>query len=256
MKKFPFLICPNALPVADYRQFIGAVSKTQIKNIGVRATWIPFDGIDGTSLCICDIGVCGNFAEKAVQQKLLDIMDTAEVFHIPLVNTACPPDISTAAQRNAAAFFHDAADCAKEKNLQYTMETYGPISRTAEECLRLLELVDHETLQICYDTANVWRFAPEFKTTDDLTNDFRKLKGHIGYMHLKDFDPVSRQIMVPGKGAVDFPAIFTQLDEWGFDGFVGLDLETTRASKLNTLAAHEEELHISLEYFTSLGVIG
>lgn len=255
MKKFPFLVCPNALPVADYRQFIDVVSKTPVKNIGVRTTWIPFEGIEGTSLRIGDIGVCGNFAEKAAQKELLNIMETAEALHIPLVNTACPPDISTADQRNSAAFFHDAADCAKEKNLQYTMETYGPISRTAEECLRLLERVDHETFQICYDTANVWRFAPEFKTSEDLTKDFLKLKGHIGYMHLKDFDPDSEQIMVLGKGAVDFPAIFAKLEEWGFDGFVGLDLETTRACKLNTLAAHEEELHISLEYLSTLGVI-
>ena len=86
-------------------------------------------------------------------------------------------------------------------------------------------------------------------------NDFRKLKGHVGYMHLKDFDPETKEIMVLGKGKVDFPTIFNLLEEWSFDGFVGLDLETTRACTLNTLAAHEEELHRSLEYLESLDVI-
>ena len=255
MKKFSFVVCPNALPVADFPQFLETVSKTKIRNIGVRTSWIPFDGLDQTDLKISNFGVYSNFAEKEKQKELLDILELSETLHIPLVNIATYPDINTKDQRNSAAFFRDAAACAKEKNLQLTMETYGIMTRTAEECLRLVEAVDHETFQICYDTANVWRFAPEFKTGDDLTNDFRKLKGHIGYMHLKDFEPETKTITVLGKGGVDYPAIFSLLEDWDYNGFVGLDLETSRACALNTLAAHEEELHLSLEYLDSLDVI-
>ena len=255
MKKYPFMVCPNALPVADYPQFLEAVSKTPLKNIGTRPTWIPFDGIEKTDLRICEIGVCGNFAKKEDQNNLLNIMEMAAERNISVVNTASDPHLSTADQRSSADFYRDAAACAKEKSLRFTLETYGALSRTAEECLRFLEKVDHESFEICYDTANVWRFAPELKTGDDLTNDFRKLKGHVGYMRLKDFDPEAKEIMVLGKGKVDFPAIFNLLEEWSFDGFVGLDLETTRACTLNTLAAHEEELHRSLEYLESLDVI-
>ena len=118
-----------------------------------------------------------------------------------------------------------------------------------------MELVDHEAFRICYDTANVWRFAPELKNGDALTDDFRKLKGFIGHMHLKDFDPVHHAIMSLGKGKIDFPAIFSLLEEWNFNGFIGLDLETLRACTINTVAAHEEELKNSLEYLETLGVI-
>ena len=43
--------------------------------------------------------------------------------------------------------------------------------------------------------------------------------------------------------------------KWGFDGFAGLDLETSRACVLNTVAAPEEELKHSQGYLESLGVI-
>ncbi|MBR2426165.1 MAG: sugar phosphate isomerase/epimerase [Lentisphaeria bacterium] len=255
MKKFSFLICPNAIPCADFSQFINAASKTRLKDISVRPAWIPFDGIEKTDLRLSCIGNYGNFADKALQEELYTVMETAEKYNIPLINIASDPNINTADQRSSADFFRDAAACAKEKNLVFTMETYGVMTRTAEECLRLVDRVNHEWFQICYDTANVWRFAPEFKTGEDLTNDFRKLKGMIGHMHLKDFEPETKTITVLGKGEVDFPAIFSLLEDWGFDGIIGLDLETTRACKINTVAAHEEELKLSLEYLESLNVI-
>ena len=43
--------------------------------------------------------------------------------------------------------------------------------------------------------------------------------------------------------------------KWSFDGFAGLDLETSRACVLNTVAAPEEELKHSQGYLESLGVI-
>lgn len=252
LDKFPFLICPNALPKAAFPEFAGAVSETAVRNIGIRAAWQSFAPGAAEELRICDISVSGNFAEAVKREQLFEAMEIAQKFHIPQVSIASSPQLSVAEQRSSIAFFREAAVCAAEKGLRFTLETYGVISRTANECLQLLEKVDHPALQICYDTANVWRFAPEFKTAADLFADFCKLKDHIGYMHLKDFDPDTQKIMILGKGKIDFPAIFAELSEWKFDGFIGLDLETAYAREINTLEAHKEALHLSLKYLSTI----
>lgn len=252
LEKFPFLICPNALPKAAFPEFVEAVSETCVRNIGIRAAWQSFAPGAAGELQICDISVSGNFAEAAKREQLFEAMEIAQKFYIPQVSIASSPQLSVAEQRSSIAFFRDAAACAGEKGLRFTLETYGVISRTANECLRVLAEVDHPALEICYDTANVWRFAPEFKTAADLFEDFCKLKGHIGYMHLKDFDPETQKIMVLGEGKIDFPAIFAKLAEWKFDGFIGLDLETSYAREINTLEAHKEALQLSLKNLSTI----
>ncbi len=248
LDKFPFLICPNALPKATFPEFAAAVSETPLRNIGIRAAWQSFAPGAVDLLKICDISVSGNFAAAEKREQLWEAMEVASEFHIPQVSIASAPQLSVADQRSSIAFFRDAAAAAEEKGLRFTLETYGVISRTANECLQLLEEVGHPALEICYDTANVWRFAPEFKTASDLFEDFCKLKDHIGYMHLKDFDPETGEIMILGQGKINFPAIFAKLSEWDFDGFIGLDLETSYARKINTLEAHKHALQYSLQY--------
>ena len=255
LKKFPFLVCPNALPNAGYSDFVQAVIRTGMKNVSLRADWLLSDIVEKNDLQCYAVCLTGNFATAELQEKLYKTMDAASKHGIPLVNIACKRDMSLSERNNSVAFFRDAADYAKEKSLQFTLETYGVVSRTAKECLRVLEEVDRDTLQICYDTANVWRFAPEFKSAEDLTADFRKLAGVVGFMHLKDCEPETQKIMTIGEGQVDFPAIFKLLTDWQYPGVIGLDLETARAGKINTVAAHEKELQLSMEYLSSLGVI-
>lgn len=252
MKTFDFLICPNAIPCANLQEFVRAVSKTPIKTISIREEWQAVEEVYGSHLNIGAICLCENFAQREMQDKLIEVTKRAASLGLSIVNVATPHNISLADQKSTIDFFRDVATLAEDNSLCLTLETYGAISRTAVEALNVFERVNNPAFKICYDTANVWRFAPEFKSAEDLTDDFRKLKGIIGYMHLKDYDPQIKKIMALGRGKIDFPAIFTLLSEWEYDGFIGLDLETAYATKQNTLEAHESELQVSIDYLSKL----
>ncbi len=53
----------------------------------------------------------------------------------------------------------------------------------------------------------------------------RTLAGHIRHVHLEDIAPSrEHKHLVPGRGAIDFPAVFAALREAGYDGWVTVEL--------------------------------
>jgi sugar phosphate isomerase/epimerase len=72
-----------------------------------------------------------------------------------------------------------------------------------------------------------------FCVGDEPADVFRRLAEHVAHVHLEDIGKNRvHQHLTPGKGVIDFPAVFKALDDIRYDGWVTVELypyETTAA---------------------------
>jgi sugar phosphate isomerase/epimerase len=59
---------------------------------------------------------------------------------------------------------------------------------------------------------------------EDPAEAVRALRGRIWNVHLEDIRGRIHEHLIPGEGDVDFRAVFSALEETGYDGFVTLEL--------------------------------
>jgi inosose dehydratase len=110
------------------------------------------------------------------------------------------------------------------------------VVQTAEETKRLLDNTDPVYVFLCFDTGH-------FTLSGEDAVDMAKLFFHrIAYVHLKDIRAEKMQqareegfsfrktvlkgcFTVPGDGCIDFPGIFSVLDEKGYEGWLIVEAE-------------------------------
>lgn len=80
---------------------------------------------------------------------------------------------------------------------------------TAEQARSYAERVGHPAFRVMYDT-----FHAHIEERDQLLA-VQTLKGHIGVVHASENDRG-----IPGRGQINFPAIFRELREGRFDGWI------------------------------------
>ena len=135
---------------------------------------------------------------------------------------------------------------AKDMGMKLTFHHHmGTVVQTGEETDRMMENTDPDLLYLLYDSGH---FA--YCGEDPLAM-LKKHVKRVGHVHLKDIRPevvtqVKNENMsfldgvragaftVPGDGAIDFPAIFTVLDENGYQGWMLVEAEQDPA-KANPL---------------------
>ena len=109
----------------------------------------------------------------------------------------------------------EAAQAATELGLKVALKPHGGISATADDCLRVLDKVSHDGLEVWYDPGNII-----FYTGQDPTEDVKKIAGRVSGVCIKDcVGGMKGKVMVtPGVGEVDFDAVLGTLYEAGFSG--------------------------------------
>ena len=89
----------------------------------------------------------------------------------------------------------------------------GFVLNRIEQTIQLLDEVGHPNARVQFDIYHVQREEGEITAT------FRKHLARIGHIQIAD-NPGRHQ---PGTGEINFPFLFRQLDECGYQGWVGLE---------------------------------
>jgi len=89
----------------------------------------------------------------------------------------------------------------------------GFVLNRTEQAFQLLDEVGHPNVRVLFDIYHVQREAGEITAT------FRKHLARIGHIQIAD-NPGRHQ---PGTGEINFPFLFRQLDESGYQGWIGLE---------------------------------
>jgi sugar phosphate isomerase/epimerase len=98
---------------------------------------------------------------------------------------------------NAVPLLRRAAAHAQEHRVTLALENHGDL--TVEQLSALLDAVDHEALQVCFDSANAARVG------DDVLAAAARLASRIRMVHLKDIEPVENAAsVVAGPCSVPF----------------------------------------------------
>lgn len=129
-----------------------------------------------------------------------------------------------------AESLQNCADRARQMNVTLAIEPEpGLLIQTAQEYLDFKNrfFAQHSAIQMNCDLGHL------FCVGDDPVQVIRACTSHIAHVHLEDIGANRvHQHLVPGKGAMDFPAIFKALSDVNYDGWVTVELypyETTAA---------------------------
>lgn len=146
--------------------------------------------------------------------------------------------------RMQAAFIQSMRECgdhALKRNVKLNIENhFGTMTSTANETVAIVGLIDHPSVGILYDQANL-AFLPaeNYEEAIDLQ------RRYINYVHCKDlvyrenaaikptFSNVSHiqesertvHSRIPGEGILDWPGIIKKLATIGYTGWLSLEYE-------------------------------
>lgn len=137
-------------------------------------------------------------------------------------------------------FFAEGAAYAAERNVFLGMENHnGSIACNPEAVMPLVEAVDSPYFGILYEPANLMACRVDYKDA------YKKFRGHIVHVHIKDshwVDDEYRRTML-GEGDIDVSWLVETLESDGYDGDYALEFEIEKEVPI------EEGLPAWLEYF-------
>jgi sugar phosphate isomerase/epimerase len=145
-----------------------------------------------------------------------------------------------AVMRRAAAY-------AQEQGVVIAMKPHGGLSTRSEDCVRVINTVNHPGFRLCFDPGNLLYYAGERPETT-----LEKLGPLTVAMCIKDetgSNGPNRSVSVtPGDGDVDFPAVFRGLKKHGFEGKPAI-IETLGGETLEEVNREAKRAH---EYLTGV----
>jgi sugar phosphate isomerase/epimerase len=199
--------------------------------------------------------VSGYMGCPGSEQLIKRRVDFAEHLGARTVILACDPTFAAKHRTFVYPMLREAGEYAAQKGIRIAMETFGGITRNAEESLRTMREVGLSNVGINFDTGNVLLHNPDLDAAG-VAGELRQLAPHVIYVHLKDVrrkPGVKPVTTVLGQGEVDFRKVFDILRDAGFQGPFGFDLETTRGVHSGEIRTCHEDLLASIEYLRSLG---
>jgi len=204
------------------------------------------------------IGAAGYMGYPGSERIIKRRIDFAQQLGARVLNVACDPAIVTKHRTFAYQMLRDVGHYAAKKRVCIALETWGGITRNAEESLRTMREVGLNNVGINFDTGNVLLNNPEMDAAC-LAEELRRLTKHIVYVHLKDVlrkKDSQAVTTVLGQGEIDFRKVFDSLHDAGYYGPFGFDLETTRSRQSHDIRECHKDLLASIEYLRSLGEFG
>jgi len=138
-------------------------------------------------------------------------------------------------------------DKAAEHGLTVCLETHPILCHNGDEALKTMEGVNHDSIRLNFDTANIYYYNEGTNAVDEL----KKVAKYVKSVHLKDTDGTPRSFAFPplGDGVVDFPEVFRILNEVGFHGPFTFELESTKKEDM------AQALEKSVNYLRRTGCI-
>jgi len=95
----------------------------------------------------------------------------------------------------------------------------GLLVETADQAIEVVRQAKSPHIGVTINTDHFQRAG------QDVAEAIHALKGLVRHVHLEDTAPDgSGEVVVPGTGVVDFSAVFTALDDIGYDGWLTVDL--------------------------------
>jgi len=226
-------VCPNCFPGCEFEEVVRQSIRAGIHRVSLRAvenernnlsSWKELLKRSRVEIPMAEVLI----GERGSEQTARRAIDLCVELNVPLLNIAiAPPPETEDERRNARSLLRDCAQYADAAGIRLSLETYRGMTHDGAECLRTLDRVGEANLGINYDTGNVLRFTE--LSGAEMAEDLRLLAGYLRAMHLKDYCRKTSQIVIPGRGEMDLPAILRTLDEMNFSGVFGLDLEPSAA---------------------------
>jgi len=226
-------VCPNCFPGCEFEEVVRQSIRAGIHRVSLRAvenernnlsSWKELLKRSRVEIPMAEVLI----GERGSEQTARRAIDLCVELNVPLLNIAiAPPPETEDERRNARSLLRDCAQYADAAGIRLSLETYRGMTHDGAECLRTLDRVGEANLGINYDTGNVLRFTK--LSGAEMAEDLRLLAGYLRAMHLKDYCRKTSQIVIPGRGEMDLPAILRTLDEMNFSGVFGLDLEPSAA---------------------------
>jgi sugar phosphate isomerase/epimerase len=95
----------------------------------------------------------------------------------------------------------------------------GLLIENADQFVELMEHVDSPAVGLNFDVGHF------FCVGDDVPATIKRLAPFIGHFHLEDIAATRvHHHLIPGEGAIDFPAVFLAMQAIGYDGWVTVEL--------------------------------
>jgi len=145
----------------------------------------------------------------------------------------------------------EVAEEAAGRDVVIALETHPPFCPNADEMLVTMRAVEHPSLGINLDTANIFYYNEGLDSADEL----ERVIDHVISLHLKDTDGGFKSVNFPvlGEGVVQFERIFAILDGAGFGGPLTLELEGPITSG-KSLEERHAAVVASMQFLRSIGV--
>ena len=190
----------------------------------------------------CDVRRADVVEQVAGQMPALKALGTRYLF-VSVRGDRTPPETVCDRLRRAG-------DEAGRNAVTIVLETHPDLVTNAAVALRIMRATDHPHVRINFDTANVYFYNRDV----DAVAELRQIAPYVASLHLKDTDGGFEHWHFPalGRGVVNFPGIFTVLDDIAFDGPCTLEIEgiegETRTERLVC-----DRIAESLGYLRGLG---
>ena len=158
-------------------------------------------------------------------------------------------DNAVADNETVAGYIRALVPHLEKYNLKLVLETHGKEHGTGKVLAEIARLVGSERVKVNYDTANVI-----FYGRVDPCEDLMECIGDVAYVHLKDKAGADDVWDFPavGKGCVDFPKFFGQLEAAGNNSPFSIEIEFTAAGPKDLAEVNQAVLD-SAEYLIAQG---
>lgn len=201
---------------ADVDAFLTALDEAGVQLVGLNFAAGDMPGGDRGLVCLPDraaefrdnIDVAVGIAERTGCRALNALYGNGPENELALENLALAAD---AASRIEAVVLVEALN--SHENPRY------PLASTAD-ALRVIDAVGHPNVRYLADFYHLARMG------EDLSALIASHTKDFGHVQIADV-PGRNQ---PGTGTLDFRSLFKLLDEFGYDGWVGLEYKPTGAS--------------------------
>ncbi len=190
-----------------------------------------------------------DMADAGKVKVFMETMKFASKAGIKIVNTGTG---ETADEKGKEAFFENmkrVGELAEKLDVTIGLEVHGELTANAKACKKTLERIGSPRVGINYDTANVI-YLGGIKPEDDLGD----IVSSIVHLHLKDIRGGKGSLDFPvlGEGEVDFPKVFSILDEAHYDGPYAIELEMVDVVKGLTEEDIDEALAKSVKFLKGI----
>ena len=158
-------------------------------------------------------------------------------------------DNAVADNETVARHIADLVPYLEKYDMKLVLETHGKEHGTGTVLAEIVRLVGSERVKVNYDTANV-----VFYGRVDPCEDLKTCLDDVAYVHLKDKAGAADVWDFPalGKGWIDFPGFFKQLEEAGNNSPYSIEIEFTAAGPKD-LDEVNQAVKDSAEYLIAQG---